>query len=127
MSEPTIRYASVCSGVEAASLAWEKLDWKPVWFSEVEPFPCKVLAERFGASSPVNPLEPQTGSRRSGAKRCRTLMKPKWRTSEEMDEDAEAEYMVILEDQAKEILRLKQENEQLRHTVAAYQQKENAK
>ena len=44
----------------------------------------------------------------------------------EMDEDAEAEYMVILEDQAKEILRLKQENEQLRHTVAAYQQKENA-
>ena len=27
----TIRYASVCSGVEAASLAWEKLDWKPVW------------------------------------------------------------------------------------------------
>lgn len=58
MSEPTIRYASVCSGVEAASLAWEKLDWKPVWFSEVEPFPCKVLAERFGASSPVNPLDP---------------------------------------------------------------------
>ena len=45
----------------------------------------------------------------------------------EMDEDAEAEYMVILEDQAKEILRLKQENEQLRHTVAAYQQKESAK
>ena len=47
MSEPTIRYASVCSGVEAASLAWEKLDWKPVWFSEVEPFLCKVLAERI--------------------------------------------------------------------------------
>ena len=45
----------------------------------------------------------------------------------EMDEDAEAEYMVILEDQAKEIIHLKQENEQLRHTVAAYQQKENAK
>ena len=62
MSEPTIRYASVCSGVEAASLAWEKLDWKPVWFSEVEPFPCKVLAERFGASSPVNPLDPADAS-----------------------------------------------------------------
>lgn len=62
MSEPTIRYASVCSGVEAASLAWEKLDWKPVWFSEVEPFPCKVLAERFGASSPVNPLDPEDAS-----------------------------------------------------------------
>ena len=48
--------------LEAASLAWEKLDWKPVWFSEVEPFPCKVLAERFGASSPVNPLEPEDAS-----------------------------------------------------------------
>lgn len=61
MSKP-IRYASVCSGVEAATLAWEKLDWKPVWFSEVEPFPCKVLAERFGASSPVNPLDPADAS-----------------------------------------------------------------
>lgn len=61
MSKP-IRYASVCSGVEAATLAWEPLGWKPVWFSEVEPFPCKVLAERFGASSPVNPLDPEDAS-----------------------------------------------------------------
>ena len=42
-----MRYASVCSGVEAASLAWEYLGWKPVWFSEIEPFPCAVLKERF--------------------------------------------------------------------------------
>ena len=42
-----IRYASVCSGVEAASLAWEPLGWKPVWFSEIEPFPCAVLRERY--------------------------------------------------------------------------------
>ena len=42
-----IRYASVCSGVEAASLAWEPLGWKPVWFSEIEPFPCAVLKERY--------------------------------------------------------------------------------
>ena len=33
-------YASVCSGVEAASLAWIPLGWKPAWFSEIEPFPC---------------------------------------------------------------------------------------
>lgn len=42
-----MKYASVCSGVEAASLAWECLGWKPVWFSEIEPFPCEVLKQRF--------------------------------------------------------------------------------
>ncbi len=42
-----MKYMSVCSGVEAASLAWEGLGWKPVAFSEIEPFPCAVLAERF--------------------------------------------------------------------------------
>ena len=40
-------YASVCSGVEAASLAWIPLGWKPAWFSEIEPFPCAVLKHRF--------------------------------------------------------------------------------
>lgn len=42
-----MRYASVCSGVEAASLAWMPLGWEPVWFSEIEQFPCAVLKERF--------------------------------------------------------------------------------
>lgn len=42
-----MRYASVCSGVESASLAWGPLGWKPVWFSEIEPFPSAVLAARF--------------------------------------------------------------------------------
>ncbi len=42
-----MRYASVCSGVEAASLAWEPLGWEPVWFSEVDKFPSAVLAHRF--------------------------------------------------------------------------------
>ena len=42
-----MKYASVCSGVEAASLAWIPLGWEAVWFSEIEPFPCAVLKERF--------------------------------------------------------------------------------
>ena len=45
--ENKMRYASVCSGVEAASLAWMPLGWEAVWFSEIEPFPCAVLKERF--------------------------------------------------------------------------------
>lgn len=40
-------YGSVCSGIEAASVAWDPLGAKPVWFSEIEPFPCAVLAHRF--------------------------------------------------------------------------------
>lgn len=39
----TLRYGSVCSGVEAASLAWEPLGFTPQWFSEIEAFPSEVL------------------------------------------------------------------------------------
>ena len=42
-----MRYLSVCSGIEAASVAWESLGWTPVGFSEIEPFPCEVLKQRF--------------------------------------------------------------------------------
>jgi DNA (cytosine-5)-methyltransferase 1 len=42
-----IRYGSVCSGIEAASAAWEPLGWKPAFFSEIENFPRAVLTHRF--------------------------------------------------------------------------------
>ena len=42
-----MRFGSVCSGVEAASLAWGPLGWQAAWFSEIEPFPCAVLAHHF--------------------------------------------------------------------------------
>lgn len=42
-----MRYGSVCSGVEAASVAWEPLGWEPVFFSEIEPFPSAVLAHHW--------------------------------------------------------------------------------
>ena len=41
------RYGSVCSGIEAASVAWEPLGWRPAFFSEIDPFPRAVLAHRF--------------------------------------------------------------------------------
>ena len=53
-----MKYGSVCSGVEAATLAWKSLGWKCVFVSEVEPFPCAVLQHRFGASAPINQLDP---------------------------------------------------------------------
>ncbi len=42
-----MRYLSVCSGIEAASVAWHHLGWTPVAFSEIEPFPAAVLKHRF--------------------------------------------------------------------------------
>lgn len=42
-----MRYVSLFSGVEAASLAWGPLGFEPMAFSEIDPFPCAVLAERF--------------------------------------------------------------------------------
>jgi len=42
-----MKYGSVCSGIEAASKAWEPLGWEPAWFSEIEPFPSAVLAHHW--------------------------------------------------------------------------------
>ena len=42
-----MRYGSVCSGIEAASVAWKPLGWKCAFVSEIEKFPAAVLAERF--------------------------------------------------------------------------------
>lgn len=68
-----MRYGSVCSGVEAATLAWKRLGWKCVFVSEVEPFPCAVLQERFGASAPIHPLDPAEASDEKDRK-----MREKW-------------------------------------------------
>jgi DNA (cytosine-5)-methyltransferase 1 len=42
-----MRYLSVCSGIESASVAWHSLGWTPVAFSEIEPFPCALLAHHY--------------------------------------------------------------------------------
>lgn len=42
-----IRFGSVCSGIEAASVAWNPLGWEAAWFSEIEPFPCAVLKHHY--------------------------------------------------------------------------------
>ncbi|BBR53478.1 DNA cytosine methyltransferase [Pseudomonas putida] len=42
-----ITYGSVCSGIEAATVAWEPLGWQATWYAEIEPFPCAVLAHHY--------------------------------------------------------------------------------
>jgi DNA (cytosine-5)-methyltransferase 1 len=63
-----MKYLSVCSGIEAASVAWHPLGFTPVGFSEIEKFPCSVLAHHypdvpnFGDMKKFEewPIEPET-------------------------------------------------------------------
>ena len=40
-------YLSVCSGIEAVSVAWEPLGFRPIGFSEIESFPCELLKQKY--------------------------------------------------------------------------------
>jgi DNA (cytosine-5)-methyltransferase 1 len=42
-----MRYLSVCSGIEAATVAWEPLGWSVAAFAEIEKFPSAVLAHHY--------------------------------------------------------------------------------
>lgn len=42
-----MRYLSVCSGIEAATVAWHPLGWTPLAFAEIAKFPRKVLAHHY--------------------------------------------------------------------------------
>lgn len=42
-----ITFGSICSGIEAASVAWLPLGFEAIWLSEIEPYPCRVLEQQF--------------------------------------------------------------------------------
>jgi DNA (cytosine-5)-methyltransferase 1 len=54
-------YGSVCSGIEAATVAWHPLGWKAAFYSEIDKFPSAVLAHHypnvpnFGDFTTINP------------------------------------------------------------------------
>lgn len=47
-----MRYGSVCSGIEAATVAWSRLGWQAAFYSEIEPFPSHVLHEHYSSGRP---------------------------------------------------------------------------
>lgn len=47
VSPPPFRYASICSGIEAVSVAWEPLGFEPAWFAEIDRFACALLAYHY--------------------------------------------------------------------------------
>ena len=42
-----MRYGSVCSGIEAATMGWHHMGWEPAFFSEIEEFPRQALAHHY--------------------------------------------------------------------------------
>lgn len=61
-----MKYGSVCSGIEAASKAWEPLGWEPAWFSEIEPFPSAVLAHHWPEVNNLGDMTKIAGTVRTG-------------------------------------------------------------
>lgn len=52
-----MRFGSVCSGIEAASVAWGTLGWNASWLSEVDVSASAVLAHWYGATAPKYPVD----------------------------------------------------------------------
>ena len=65
-----MKYLSVCSGIEAVSVAWQPPGWHPAMFAEIDPFCCWLLRSRYGASRPQHMPSPNTAKSRQEAKRC---------------------------------------------------------
>ncbi len=63
-----MRYLSVCSGIEAVSVAWGPLGWQPAMFAEIDPFCCWILRSRYGASRPIHMPSPHDAASRKEAK-----------------------------------------------------------
>lgn len=42
-----MKYGSVCSGIESATVAWHPLGWRAAFYAEIEPFPSAVLAHHY--------------------------------------------------------------------------------
>ena len=42
-----LKYISLFSGIEAATVAWKPLGWEPIAFAEIDPFPKAVLAHHY--------------------------------------------------------------------------------
>ena len=63
-----MRYLSVCSGIEAVSIAWQPLGWQPAMFAEIDPFCCWLLRSRYRASRPQHMPSPHDAASRKEAK-----------------------------------------------------------
>jgi DNA (cytosine-5)-methyltransferase 1 len=71
-----MRYLSICSGIESASVAWKPLNWQAVAYAEIEPFPCAVLHHHYGSARPLRMPDPsEPGIPRKEARRRAAMIK----------------------------------------------------
>ena len=63
-----MKYLSICSGIEAVTVAWQPLGWTPVAFAEIDPFCCWLLRSRYRASRPLHMPSPNTTESHQEAK-----------------------------------------------------------
>ena len=61
-----ITFGSVCSGIEAASVAWAPLGWRAAWFAEIAPFPRAVLAHHYPDTPNLGDMSALSDKIRSG-------------------------------------------------------------
>lgn len=64
-----MKYLSLCSGVEAATVAWEPLGWTPAAFAEYEAFPSAALAHHYPAVPPY--LKHTTQFKQNRSNQCK--------------------------------------------------------
>jgi DNA (cytosine-5)-methyltransferase 1 len=53
-----ITFGSVCSGIEAASVAWHRFGWRAAWLAEIEGYPAKLLHHHYGSGRPHHMPDP---------------------------------------------------------------------
>lgn len=61
-----ITFGSVCSGIEAASVAWNPLGWEAAWLAEIEAFPSSVLAHHYPDTPNLGDMTEIAGMLRNG-------------------------------------------------------------
>jgi DNA (cytosine-5)-methyltransferase 1 len=59
-------YASVCSGIEAATVAWEPLGWAPAWFAEIDPFCNSLLGYHYAGVPNLGDIRRITNAKEHG-------------------------------------------------------------
>lgn len=42
-----MKYLSVCSGIEAASVGWNSIEFEPIGYSEIDKFCCDLLKQKY--------------------------------------------------------------------------------
>lgn len=72
-----MRYISLFSGIEAATVAWEPLGWEPIAFSEIDPFCCELLRQKY----PDVPNLGDVTDVQSSVGRLSGSSSPNWRSS----------------------------------------------